>query len=115
MQVFELLSQLGMPHWARANWQSTIRSYVTIHPDYTDLQVWEGNEAADLVYADTEGHLTNVLIGCGYLDHDEWHRARPKYYIEVKTTTGPCGTPFYISGKQYQLVRSSRKADFAIN
>ncbi|XEU94732.1 hypothetical protein FSHL1_000016 [Fusarium sambucinum] len=105
LYVFELLSGLNMPNWNRANWQSTIRSYVTIHPDYTNLQAWRGNETADLVYVDAEGHLTNTLIGCGYLDHDEWHRARPRYYIEVKTTTGPCNTAFYMSGKQHQLMQ----------
>ncbi|KAF5665414.1 hypothetical protein FCIRC_10567 [Fusarium circinatum] len=105
LYVFELLSCLDLPNWNRSNWQSTIRSYVTIHPDYTDLQAWRGRETADLVYVDAEGDLTNTLIGCGYLDHDEWHGARPKYYIEVKTTTGPCSTAFYMSGKQYQLMQ----------
>ncbi|KAF4494384.1 ATPase-like, ATP-binding domain [Fusarium agapanthi] len=105
LYVFELLSCLKLPNWNRSNWQSTIRSYVTIHPDYTDLQAWRGRETADLIYVDAEGHLTNTLIGCGYLGHDEWHGARPKYYIEVKTTTGPCSTAFYMSGKQYQLMQ----------
>ncbi|EWG44972.1 hypothetical protein FVEG_05926 [Fusarium verticillioides 7600] len=105
LYVFELLSCLNLPNWNRTNWQSTIRSYVTIHPDYTNLQAWRGRETADLVYDDDEGHLTNTLIGCGYLGHDEWHGARPRYYIEVKTTTGPCSTAFYMSGKQYQLMQ----------
>lgn len=51
-----------------------------------------------------------MLIGCGYLDHDDWHGARPKYYIEVKTTTRPRDTPFYMSGKQYRLVSTLEKA-----
>ncbi|CVK88266.1 uncharacterized protein FPRN_02199 [Fusarium proliferatum] len=105
LYVFELLSNLNLPNWNRTNWQSTIRSYTTIHPDYTNLEAWRGRETADLVYADTEGHLTNTLIGCGYLGHDEWHGARPRYYIEVKTTTGPCSTAFYMSGKQYHLMQ----------
>ncbi|KAM0302573.1 hypothetical protein ACHAPM_004575 [Fusarium culmorum] len=110
-EVFELLSCLNMPNWDRANWQSTIRSYVTIHPDYRDLQAWRGHETADLVYSDDEGHLTNTLIGCGYLDHDEWYGERPKYYIEVKTTTGPCSTAFYMSGKQYKLMQRVHQSD----
>ncbi|KAH7131532.1 hypothetical protein B0J13DRAFT_529518 [Dactylonectria estremocensis] len=104
LYVFELLSKLEMPGWDRANWQSTIRTYVTIHPDYTTMRPWNRRETADLVYIDTAGHFTDTLIGCGYLDHDQWHGARPKYYIEVKTTTGPCDTPFYMSGNQYQLM-----------
>ncbi|RBA17408.1 hypothetical protein FPRO05_02132 [Fusarium proliferatum] len=89
LYVFELLSNLNLPNWNRTNWQ----------------KAWRGRETADLVYVDTEGHLTNTLIGCGYLGHDEWHGARPRYYIEVKTTTGPCSTAFYMSGKQYQLMQ----------
>ncbi|KAH7166472.1 hypothetical protein EDB81DRAFT_713041 [Dactylonectria macrodidyma] len=104
LYVFELLSQLDIPGWDRANWQSTIRAYVTIHPDYTNMAPWNRRETADLVYVDTAGHFTDTLIGCGYLNHDQWHGARPKYYIEVKTTTGPCDTPFYMSGNQYQLM-----------
>lgn len=104
LYAFELLSQLNLPGWDRANWQSTIRTYVTIHPEYTNMEAWNRRETADLVYPDTTGHFTDTLINCGYLDHDEWHGARPKYYIEVKTTTGPCGTPFYMSGNQYRLM-----------
>ncbi|KAF5624990.1 ATPase-like ATP-binding domain protein [Fusarium sp. NRRL 52700] len=95
LYVFELLSCLNLPNWNH----------------YTNLQAWMGRETADLVYVDTEGHLTNTLIGCGYLGHDEWHGARPKYYIEVKTTTGPCSTAFYMSGKQYQLMQQIHHTD----
>lgn len=104
MQVFELLSTLELPRWSNENWQSTIRSYVRAHPNYRNMASWRGRETADLVYDDTEGQLTNTLIGCGYLDQDEWHNARPKYYIEVKTTTGPRETPFYMSNSQYERV-----------
>ncbi|KAI8670009.1 hypothetical protein NCS56_00804700 [Fusarium sp. Ph1] len=103
--VFELLSKLEMPGWDWGNWQSTIRTYVTLHPDYTTKGAWNRRETADLVYVDSSGHFTDILISCGYLDHDDWHGARPKYYIEVKTTTGPRGTPFYMSGKQYRLMQ----------
>ncbi|KAI5460375.1 hypothetical protein BGZ63DRAFT_387163 [Mariannaea sp. PMI_226] len=104
-QVFELLSQLEMPGWDRASWHSTIREYVTVHPDYSTLGPSGYRiETADLVYVDATGRLTNLLIDHGYLDNDGWNGARPKYYIEVKTTTGPCETPFYMSGKQYQLM-----------
>jgi hypothetical protein len=102
--VFELLSTLELPRWSDENWQSTIRHYVKVHPTYRNIENWRSRETADLVYVDTEGQLTNTLIGCGYLNHDQWHDARPKYYMEVKTTTGPRETPFYMSSKQYQLV-----------
>jgi len=73
------------------------------------LGAWDGSETADLVYADTHGDLTAILIDRGYLDAVEWRSARPFYYIEVKTTTGPCGTPFYMSKGQYQRVRRTVK------
>ncbi|KAL6898616.1 hypothetical protein GGI43DRAFT_408166 [Trichoderma evansii] len=103
--VFELLSTLGMPHWSIENWQSTIRGYVKAHPNYRNIASWRGRETADLVYDDTEGDLTNILMDCGYLDSDEWRNARPKYYMEVKTTTGPRETPFYMSNSQYERMR----------
>ncbi|KAJ3546237.1 hypothetical protein NM208_g2100 [Fusarium decemcellulare] len=104
LYVFELLSKLELPNWDRGNWQSIIRKYVTIHPDYLGMAAWNRKETADLVYFDNAGRFTNTLIKCGCLGY-EWYGARPKYYIEVKTTTGPCGTPFYMSGNQYQLMR----------
>ncbi|KAH8124644.1 hypothetical protein LI328DRAFT_166990 [Trichoderma asperelloides] len=109
--VFELLSTLELPRWSNENWQSTIRSYVRAHPNYRNMVSWRGRETADLVYDDTEGQLTNTLIGCGYLDQDEWHNARPKYYIEVKTTTGPRETPFYMSNSQYERVSAHATPD----
>ncbi|KXX74826.1 Autophagy-related protein 9 [Madurella mycetomatis] len=107
LYVFELLSCLDptLAGWSRANWQSTIRRYVNIHPDYADMTSWDRRETADMVYDDTEGDLTSWLIDCDYLSGDDWEHARPRYYLEVKTTTGPCDTPFYMSKRQYQLVR----------
>lgn len=96
-----------MPDWSLSNWQSTIRTCVKIHPDYENIEPWHTRETADLVYADTHGHFTNTLIGCGHLNHEEWHGARPTYYIEVKTTTGPCRTPFYMSRNQFELASDS--------
>jgi hypothetical protein len=90
--------------WSRDNWQSTIRHYTNIHPDLSDLSPWIGRESADFVFTDTDGELTSQLVGSGYLDETEWANARPKYFIEVKTTTGPCATSFYMSKNQYSLV-----------
>ena len=103
-QVFELLSKLELPNWNRENWQSTIRKYAAVHPDYTGLSHWSRRETADLVYVDSSGQLTNTLLDSGILTDVEWSGKRPTYYFEVKTTTGPCKTPFYMSGNQYRLV-----------
>jgi hypothetical protein len=102
--VFELLSKLGLPGWSRENWQSTIRTYVRAHPQYSGIERWPFRETADLVYNDEQGRLTEVLIDSGYLARDEWQQARPRYFLEVKTTTGECDMPFYMSGNQYRLV-----------
>ncbi|KAF4331984.1 hypothetical protein FBEOM_14228 [Fusarium beomiforme] len=113
LYVFELLSKLELPGWGRGNWQSTIRTYANIHPDYADLSHWPNRETADIVYSDTEGTLTDILVDADILG-DEWSAKHPKYYIEVKTTTGPCGTPFYMSGNQYRLMgRIHQSPDFS--
>ncbi|KAF7557600.1 hypothetical protein G7Z17_g521 [Cylindrodendrum hubeiense] len=104
LYVFELLKTLdpSIPEFSMENWQSTIRDYVKVHAEYSDITRWPGyHETADIVYADTTGALTEMLIDCDYLDAS-WEHARPNYLLEVKTTTGPCRTPFYTSRRQYQ-------------
>lgn len=80
---------------------------VNAHQEYVDISPWTGRETADIVYNDTTGVLTRVLIDLGYLDRDGWDGVTPEYYIEVKTTTGPSKVPFFISENQYRLVRMS--------
>lgn len=60
VQVFELLSQL--PGFTRENWQSTIRRYVTVHPEYQDIEPWVGAETSDMVYDDSKGALTELSL-----------------------------------------------------
>lgn len=81
-----------------------MRKYVTSHPDYSTMRPWEGREIADIMYNDTSGVFTNLLISKGYLSHAIWGGATPQYFIEVKTTTAACETPFYMSKAQYQKV-----------
>ncbi|SMY20401.1 unnamed protein product [Zymoseptoria tritici ST99CH_1A5] len=104
LYVFEIFSNLSpaLRCWSRENWQSTIRHRVSVHPDYTGLERWSGKETADLVYDDVLGELTKLLIDRGYLASNEWDGRRPFYYIEVKTTTGSCEAPFYMSKGQYE-------------
>ncbi|KAJ6007726.1 hypothetical protein N7540_011702 [Penicillium herquei] len=101
-QAFELLKGLLLPGWSHSNWPSTIRRYVNIHPDYAAMVPWYGRETADIVYDDIDGVLTAFLIDRGYMDAEEWETMRPKYFIEIKTTTGSLGTPFYMSNSQFQ-------------
>ncbi|RYP79682.1 hypothetical protein DL769_002822 [Monosporascus sp. CRB-8-3] len=105
--VFELLSSLqpNLPGFCRGNWQSLIRQYVNVHPEYRDLPRFQGEETSDIVYHDASGALTTLLIQKGYLAGNRWTGKTPKYYIEVKSTTDLCATPFFVSGKQYALMQ----------
>lgn len=94
-----------LPGFSLDNWQSTIRTYVKVHRRYAEIERWPGTrETADIVYKDVTGAFTKVLVDCDYLDGALWEDARPTYYLEVKTTTGPCNTPFFMSKSQYQRV-----------
>lgn len=114
-QVFELLSHLdpALPSFSRANWQSNMRRYVTVHPDYATMEPWTGRETSDITYTDTGGVLTDLLIRNHYLDRDRWAGQTPKYFIEVKTTTSSCDAPFYISNAQYQRVSTDTPSQTA--
>jgi len=93
--------------FSEKNWESTIRSYVTVHPEYANMLPWAGRETADITYKDGNGALTRLLAENGYLnrlDPNFVSQARPFYFIEVKSTTGPCETPFFMSNSQYQRV-----------
>ncbi|KAJ3536592.1 hypothetical protein NM208_g6651 [Fusarium decemcellulare] len=110
LYVFELLKNLrpGLPGFSQGNWQSSIRRYVSAHPEYTDIGHWGHKETSDLIYDDVEGVLTELLIDNGYLERNFWEHKRPSYHLEVKTTTGPLGVPFYMSKKQYRLMHACR-------
>jgi hypothetical protein len=105
LYVFELLKNLSprLPGFSLQNWRSTIRKYVSAHPDYVGIQPWNHRETSDLEYADSEGALTELMIDNGYLKRGIWENKKPRYYLEVKTTTGPCEAPFYMSKSQYRL------------
>ncbi|KAJ6036119.1 hypothetical protein N7540_000398 [Penicillium herquei] len=110
LYVFELLGGQSLPNWGYHNWPSTIRHLVKVHSTHADIQPWHGTETADIVYDDTEGSFTALLILNGYLDPIKWMNRRPKYYIEVKATVGPSGTPFFMSRNQIkQMVEIHRK------
>ena len=101
-----MLSHLepSLPGFSRSNWQSTIRSYVTSHPEYSNLSSWNGRETSDITYEDHDGTLTRLLIDNGYLTSEVTDGELPNYYIEVKTTVRSCEMPFYMSRNQYRMV-----------
>ncbi|RYP73467.1 hypothetical protein DL771_003639 [Monosporascus sp. 5C6A] len=104
--VFEILASLApsLPGFSRENWRSTIRRYATVHPEYADMCSWVGAETSDLEYEDEAGTLTDALVRCEFLA-DEHRGRRPRYYIEVKTTPGPCDAPFFMSHAQYEKMQ----------
>ncbi|KAF4462555.1 hypothetical protein FALBO_10629 [Fusarium albosuccineum] len=107
--VFEVLSKMdpSLPRFNRENWQSQMRKFVTVHPDYSDMLPWTGRETADIVYFDRKRALTTHLVDKGYLDRTAWQNKKPLYMIEVKSTTGHCRTPFYMSKRQYQRMQEN--------
>ncbi|EEP80666.1 predicted protein [Uncinocarpus reesii 1704] len=104
--VFELLSRLNLPGFGRQNWRSSIRKEVRSHPDYHDLEPWNGVETADFVYNDSEGALTRLLVSQD-LAAPSWGSARPRYLIEVKSTVSTFNTPFYMSKSQFRRIHAT--------
>lgn len=76
-----------------------------MHSHYRTLKPWDGTEKADIVFEDIQGELTKLLIDRGFLDPAIWREARPKYLIEVKTTTLRSNTRFFMSKAQFDRVR----------
>lgn len=75
-----------------------------MHDKYGDLAPWRGAETADIVYDDIDSRITSALIKRGYPDLNTWTGQCPKYYLEVKTTTGAYDAKFYASKAQYKRV-----------
>jgi hypothetical protein len=65
-------------------------------------------ETADIVYVDSQGDLTALLIEKGYMESGIWEAERPTYYLEVKTTMRDFSEQFYMSDYQYRLVSPTR-------
>jgi hypothetical protein len=95
---------LNLPNLELSNWQSKIRGRVSNHPSYQGLQNWPDRETSDIVYDDTDGVLTHLLIDHGYLSSPAWYGKRPKYYIEVKATTRFWSTRFFVTQNQFELI-----------
>ena len=102
-QAFEIL-QTNLTSFGIDNWRSTIRHNVSVHEKYRDIEPWTGRETADIVYEDQSSKLTALLIAYGYLPFLHWLNKTPTYYLEVKTTTGPCDTRFFMSKAQVRRV-----------
>ena len=108
--MFEKLSALNLTDFTRDNWRSTIRGELSRYPEYAGITNWQGRETADIVYKDCDGRLTRWLkrnctggYPAGTSDRD-FAEQPIEYYFEVKSTTGGCGSRFFLSTGQYKLV-----------
>ncbi|EXF84440.1 hypothetical protein CFIO01_02755 [Colletotrichum fioriniae PJ7] len=116
LQVYELLSHLSpsLPGFGMDDWQSTMRKHVAVHPEYSYVTPWEGQETADIVYDDKFGVLTEILVEKGYLERAKWIGKKPHYLIEVKTTPGDAARPFFVSKYQYNRMRDHTDASASL-
>jgi hypothetical protein len=107
--VFTILSCIRDLEFDLQHWRSGIRGYAEVLPEYRGLRAWPGRETSDLVYDDINGVFTRLMISLGYLNADYWAGKTPRYYIEVKCTTGACETPCIVSQHQVDLVSAFKE------
>ncbi|EJD42158.1 hypothetical protein AURDEDRAFT_186148 [Auricularia subglabra TFB-10046 SS5] len=98
--VFQLLSRYlddCTTPFTYENWTSSFRSLAGFPP-------FLGDEVADFVYHDTDGVLTQRLF-----PFDQDFLGSPKYFIEVKSTSGDQSKPFFMKKRQFlEAFRMSR-------
>lgn len=77
-------------------------------PEYRDLAP-RRNEIADIMYTGNCPRLIDVLRKKTTSPYPAWLGSETStpvnYHIEVKTTSGPCSTPFFMSNVQYRLLQ----------
>ncbi|KAJ4530448.1 hypothetical protein HRR80_007443 [Exophiala dermatitidis] len=114
LYVFELLKAWGVTNFSIDQWQSSIRHYVNILPEYAAEPSWHGREISDIMYKGYCPRLMELVRENTSFPYPAWLRGLASgstrtpavnYYIEVKTTSGPCNTPFFMSSNQYRLMR----------
>ncbi|KIX09215.1 uncharacterized protein Z518_00294 [Rhinocladiella mackenziei CBS 650.93] len=109
-EVFELLKARHVSNFTIDNWRSSIRYLVSVLPEYAEEAAWTGREISDIMYKGNCSHLMDFLRQNTVHPYPPWldssTSAFPvQYHIEVKTTPGPCSTPFFMSENQYKLMR----------
>ena len=109
-KVFERLKALGISNLTIDNWQSSIRRYVGVLHEYKNEAPWSGREISDIMYIGRCLRLQDFLRQNTSHTYPQWLDSdiapHPvQYHIEIKTTSGPCSTPFFMSQNQYKLMR----------
>lgn len=82
-----------------------MRVHPTCRVDFPECA--KKREQADIIFDDKNGYFTEYLIDKLYLEEARFRGAKPKYFIEVKSTLKDCKTKFYMSKSQYTLVSIS--------
>ena len=109
-QVFERLKALGVSNLTIGNWQSSIRHHVGVLREYENEAPWSGREISDIMYDGRCLRLQDFFRQNTEHPYPPWldegiTANSVQYHIEVKTTGGPCSTPFFMSQNQYRLMR----------
>ncbi|KIW13179.1 hypothetical protein PV08_08366 [Exophiala spinifera] len=112
LYVFELFKAWGVTDFGIDNWQSSIRHHVNVLPEYAAEAAWHGREQSDIMYEGSCAQLRRLLrkktiFPCPGWLCSETSSTPVNYHIEVKTTSGSCNTPFFISNKQYELMETN--------
>lgn len=69
-------------------------------PGFTGLE----SSYSDFTLHDTAKEFSDLLRDREDLCSDRWADSNTTFHIEVKSTTGACGEPFYMSYNQQNLV-----------
>ncbi|KAB8616631.1 hypothetical protein FH972_025966 [Carpinus fangiana] len=115
-QAFETLLEQNLPDFTRNQWQSTIRHLVNRVEGYRDLAKWGGDDQ-DIVYLDKTGNLGSWLREHNHRSIPNFPRPAPggiRFWIEVKSTIGPCSNPVFMSSAQYRrraIIRSKSPSE----
>ncbi|KAH7302958.1 hypothetical protein B0I35DRAFT_500441 [Stachybotrys elegans] len=86
-------------HWTFENWTSKFRS----DAGYPPFDMPEG-DFSDFTYIDRDGGMKAYLQSAGLSVNAAWSNSTT-YHLEVKTTVGRCGEPFYMSHNQVALMQ----------
>ncbi|KAH7013105.1 hypothetical protein EDB80DRAFT_607184 [Ilyonectria destructans] len=89
--------------WSHEQWTSKLR-VENGHPRFTELE----RNFADFTYTDDSGQMKAYFQNAGVDQATRWSNSTT-YHLEVKTTTGSCNQPFFVSQNQVNMMRKFDK------
>lgn len=99
LQVHSILQE-HIRDWSYENWTSKLR--VDADQNYPPFTQNEGG-FTDFTYVDHSWQMKTFLEGSAFGVDTAWSNTTT-YHLEVKTTTGGCGEPFFVSQNQLDMV-----------